>query len=285
MPFMGVEVRLGACVLTEFDANGFLRAQPQALGDDPRVESYELLQPYGFMARPAAAEVDADGRVIQGKACSLLYWSIGDRNFAMLASDPRPIALLPALAEGEQMIYGPAANFARCKVDGTVTLFTTDDGTYDGNSIYCQVSPTGFMAFTPWGTVKLGADGFHMRHSSGARMDAGSIGGLPSPLDALASYITLSAAMVQVEGSAIALGTETGSAEPAAKALQVVAAHAALSTAMTAEAAAFTALAAVGAIGAPAQAACTTAATALATAIATLATLATTIPSPSTSVT
>ncbi len=234
MAFVGVGMRLGACVLTEFDEDGFLRAQPEGLGDEPRVATYELLQPYGYMARPLDPEVDANGRVIQGQACSLMYWTQGDRNFAMLAGDPRPIEQLPALAKGEQMIYGPAANFARCKADGTVVMFTTTDGTFDGQSVYAEVAPDGITALTPWGKLQLNATGFHVLTASGARIDCGAIAGLPSPLDSLGSYLKIAADILQFEGAAISVGSASGTADQVAKATAVLAATTALNTAIAA---------------------------------------------------
>jgi hypothetical protein len=234
MPFVGLELRLGHCVLTEFDPSGFLRAQPDALGDAPQVEAYELHHTYGFWSRPPDAEVDADGKPIQSKACGLLYGSLGDQNHAWLVADPRPIALLPVPQPGESLQYGPAANFVRCKADGSVTLFTTTDGTFDGQSVYCEVAPDGVTMLTPWGKLSLKADGFHVLHASGARIDCGAIGGLPAPLDALSSYVKLAGALVQIEGSALALGSTAGLAEPAAKATTLLAVLTAVQTAVTA---------------------------------------------------
>lgn len=242
MAFIGIDARLGMCVLTEFDADGFLRAQPLALGDNPQVESYELLQPYGYMARPLDPEVDDSGQPIQGKACSLLYWSIGNRNLALLIGDPRPIALLPVLGKGEQMIYGPAANFARCKADGTVTLFTTTDGTYDGQSVYCEVAPDGLTALTPWGKLQLNATGFHVLTASGARIDAGAIAGLPSPLDTLGSYLKIAADILQLEGAAVSIGSASGAMEPLAKATATLAVLTSFNAALVAIGTALTAL-------------------------------------------
>ena len=224
MAFVGLKWEVGACVLTEFDGDEFLRAQPDGLGADSRMASYEVHSPYGFQSRPLDPETDSEGRVLQGRACNVLIAVDGTQRYILLGSDPRPIEKLPRLDKGESMFYGPAANFARCKADGTVTLFTTTDGTYDGQSVYAEVAPDGFRAVTPWGKLELSANGFHVLTASGARIDAGALNGLPAPLSALGSYVSLAAAIVKLEASALALGSASGSAEPAAKAtsLQVV---------------------------------------------------------------
>jgi hypothetical protein len=238
--FTGITFEMGACRFTEFEEDEFLTAQADGLGPEPRVAPYELHHTYGFISRPLDADNDNEGRIKQGRACNLLVGSDGNDNYAWLLGDPRPIALLPKIGKGESMQFGAAANFVRCKADGTVTLFTTTDGAYNGNSVYCQVRQDGFRAVTPWGKIDLGSDGFHMLHASGARIDAGAIGGLVAPLDALGSYVSLSAAMVKLEGAVLALGTTDGTSEPLAKAtsLQTVlvtiqAALTAIGTALT----------------------------------------------------
>jgi hypothetical protein len=146
------------------------------------------------------------------------------------------------LKAGESLQYGPAQNFVRCKADGSVTAFTTDDGTKDGQSVYHKVAPTEFVRFAPWGTERFDAGGWHMRHHTGARIEAGGIGGLPSPLDQLGSYVTLSAALAKIEATAITLGPAAGVPEPAAKALALNTTLAAMQSAITALASAVAAL-------------------------------------------
>lgn len=106
---------------------------------------------------------------------------------------------------------------------GKHTRMTTDTGDTTGHAIYDEVSPEGFRWRGPWGEVSFGPNGFHVQHISGARIDLGAIAGLPAPLNALGSYCTISGAMVHVEGSAIAIGTEAGVSEPIAKATSVLA--------------------------------------------------------------
>lgn len=242
MAFMGLEILLGQCVLTEFDSDGHLLAQPRALGDDPRVESHEVHHVYGFQSRPLDPDVDADGKPIQGRACTLLYGSIGNSNHCWFGSDPRPVEHLPVIGKGESMMFGPKANFVRCKADGSVTLFTTTDGTVNGKSVYAQVRPDGFTFLGPWGKLAFDATGFHMLHASGARIDAGAISGLPAPLDTLGSYLKVQAAILQLEGAAISIGTTDGVPDQVAKSAALIAALQAIDASLIAIGSALSAL-------------------------------------------
>lgn len=99
----------------------------------------------------------------------------------------------------------------RLRDDGSITLSTFLDADPDSYSIFLRVSPDeGLLCETPWGRLSFGPDGFHVRHSSGARIDLGAIGGMPAPLDALASYVTISAAIASIEASAVSQGTDAG---------------------------------------------------------------------------
>lgn len=231
----------GRALISLYDENGFLGVQcsPLALRSvEGQAPAYQLLHPYGFGARP----LDADAAT--GKSCGVLQWSDGQEGYAILTEDSRATPLLPALKPGESIQYGPAGNFVRCHADGSVTVFTTTDGTLNGKSVYHQVRPDGFSMVAPWGKLTFDATGFHVLHSSGARIDAGAIGGLPSPLDALGSYVKISAAMAQIEAATVAIGTAAGAAEPAAKALATVAAFGSVATALTAVQAALASLSA-----------------------------------------
>jgi hypothetical protein len=141
-------------------------------------------------------------------------------------------AALPGLKADEPIMLGPAQNFVRLDHDGNVSLYTTDDGTADGKSVYAQVRPDGFRFVHPHGKMVLDKTGFHVLHSSGARVDLGAIGGLPPPLDALGSYAKLSAATVTIEGAAIALGTAAGAPDPVARATPTLAVLTALEAAV-----------------------------------------------------
>ncbi|MBX3218982.1 MAG: hypothetical protein KF795_00605 [Labilithrix sp.] len=80
--------------------------------------------------------------------------------------------------------------------DGSITLFSTDDNTANGKSVYVRVAPDAIQFVAPWGTIRWDASGFHLLHSSGASIDLGGIYGLPAPLDALTSYVKLQAASI-----------------------------------------------------------------------------------------
>lgn len=113
------------------------------------------------------------------------------------------------MKEGEMCIHpGDADNASRVmfKADKSIILYTTDNALPTGKGVYLRVAPTALEFYAPWGRLVFDATGFHAVTASGARLDMGGIGGLPSPLDTLASYATLSAATVKCEGSVVFLG-------------------------------------------------------------------------------
>lgn len=130
MAFIGLVFELGSCVLTEFDDDGFLTAQPDGLGDQPRLEPYELHHQAGFASRPVDPEVDGSGKLIQGSGCKLLFSSLGNDNHAWLAADPRYVASYPPLGKGDAVQYAmrTAPSFdIHSAEDGTKTIYVEID--------------------------------------------------------------------------------------------------------------------------------------------------------------
>lgn len=262
---------LYTAALSDLDGDGFVGVQLDLYGEqEAGGPPAELHSPYGFLSRPLDPDTDADGNATLG--CQALVADEGGTRHAWLGSDPRIIPILPSLKKGESLLYGPKGQFVRMHADGRVSLFTTDDGTMTGNTVAMEVRPDGFRWICPWGKITFDATGFHVLHSSGARLDLGAIGGLPAPLDSLASYATMGAAMVSVEGSVVSLGTDAGATEPAAKAQTVLAVLGALTTAVSALQTAVAAIAAAaGNGGSPIAPSVATSVTAAATAATTAA--------------
>lgn len=260
MPAFGLE--LATATWSGIDpVNGFHAVQLDVFGKRPGMSPSELSHTYGFLSRPLDVEPKT------GRGCSVFYYRKGgSENFAWLANDPRVQELLPEILPGESFQYGAKGQFVRCHPDGKISIFTTDDATPNGKSVYQQIAPTGFTRVAPWGRETFDANGFHLKHVSNARIDVGAIGGLPAPLDALSSYVTLSAMMVRIEGSVVSIGPAGGAGMPAAKATIAQASDAALLSALQATLAALaavtTALGAVGALTSSPGAASTAVATA-----------------------
>jgi len=107
---------------------------------------------------------------------------------------------------------------ARVKVkqDGSVTLFTTTDGTDDGKPIFLRISKKGLEFGSPFGILKYDSSGFHISTAAGPALDMGGIdlssipgfSALPTLVTgALTGYINLTAPTVAVEGSNVILGS------------------------------------------------------------------------------
>lgn len=193
----------------------------------------EWWQHVGFASRPPKPDA-------KKKAAQAFVLATGDRDVCVASQDTRCLDQYGNLDFGEFCAYAPgedakAQGRVIGKKDGSVTVFTTDTNTKAGRSVYFRTAPDGFLWVAPWGTLRFDASGFHLLHSSGASINLGGIGGLPAPLDVIASYIKLQAGSVST--------SSVGS--PIADATSTVAAIAALQTQLTAVAAGFAKLAAV----------------------------------------
>lgn len=226
-----IEFRIHQISYSENDDNGFIGVQFDAFGEQksgmPTVEAHF---PTGYAARPLDPLVDPDGNPQFG--CNVLVGWEGQEAHAWPLSDPRSRLVTALLQKGEAMMFGAPGNFVRMHADGRISLFTTDDNTPNGKTVALQVKPDGFLFSAPWGKITFDATGFHVLHSSGAALDLGAIGGLPTPLDAISSYVKLTGAMIQQEASIIVNGTAAGLADAPAKSAPLLAALAALSTAL-----------------------------------------------------
>lgn len=254
-------MRLEYCRIeaSKHDKDQFLAVIPETFGLTSTLGAIEVSHPYGFASRPV--DKDADG------ACGAYYAVDGAQGFAWLANDGRIQSKLPEMLPGESFQYGVTGCFVRCHQDGRISLFTTDDATIDGRTVALTVGPTGLVFNAPWGNLKFDDTGFHVLTSSGARIDMGACGGLPAPLSALASYATMSAALVHIEGSAVNVGAASPTAEPAAKSVQTSIALGAITTALTAVGAALVAIGGITTSPAAGSGAAATAATAIGVAL------------------
>lgn len=210
----GIKFQLGCVTYSGRDDDDFIGVQIDAVGDGPAIAPFQLLHPYGFASRPLDPVTDESGNPLIG--CTALYGQQGNECFAWLADDPRAAPTITALKKGESVQYGPRGQFVRCHEDGSISLFTTDDGTYDGRSVFFRVAPTGFTFSAPWGRITFDDRGFHVLTSAGARIDLGYGDlGLPAPLDGLTSYAKMTAHMVSLKGTATVLGANAGATNEA----------------------------------------------------------------------
>lgn len=144
MGFVGIVFDLGACVATELNDDGFLVAQPDGAGEDPRVNSYEVQHTFGFASRPQDPELDADGHIVEGQVCNLLIGSTGNENYSWLGSDPRATALMPPLAKGSSVQYALRKDKKRS--------FTVIDGETGTVTTYIEAGATAHV-------ITVGVDG------------------------------------------------------------------------------------------------------------------------------
>lgn len=179
------------------------------------VEDYQCqwVQQSGFCSLPPNAVpngTSSEGIMLKTSYNSYVFAS---RDFASQANYGQ-------LAPGESCMYaagpdGSAQARMMCKADGSVTMYTTDDNTINGNAIYIRVSPKGFEFKAPFGRMTFDSTGFHVANASGARMDLAGTAA-PPPLDTvIGSSITFTAPSFNVNSGSIMLGPQTGVNLPA----------------------------------------------------------------------
>ncbi len=210
-----MNLRCGTAVASYYEA-GFLGLSVDVDGGQKAgAPPMAPMHPYGFISRPADPVTDDDGLPTLG--VEVLYGWDGPQGYVLPLGDPRILASLPEAQPGESFMYGPTGQFIRCHADGSLSMFTTDDATTDGRSIYLKISPTTGLEYScPWGRLTFGPNGFHVLHSSGARIDLGAIGGLPDPASALASYAKMEGAVASVRGGLVNIGSDGGATNEAA---------------------------------------------------------------------
>lgn len=199
-----------------------------ARGEISADERVPLFQAPGVLSLPSNPTPGSGGAEVMVLETSAGYIGIAAR-------DNRKASLAGNIKQGETIVF--ASGSQACSIyknDGSITHLTTHDNNPTGQSVYSRVSRSGFIELADWGKRTFDATGYHVFTFSGARLDMGGIGGLPAPLSSLGSYARLSAKMVSIEGSVVALGPRTGVADAAAKATPLLSALTALNSVLTA---------------------------------------------------
>lgn len=178
------------------------------VGQATDADNVEWWQHVGFASRPAKPEA--------GKAAAqAVIFKGGDHDVAIASQDVRGLDIYGNLADGETCVYGPGEDGnsqgrVLIKSDGSVTLYTTDSNTKNGNTVALRISPTGGLEFTSqWGSLVLDETGFHVKTQAGPRLDMGGIslpGVPPAVTGAFAGYAKLTAPTVALEGSNCVIG-------------------------------------------------------------------------------
>jgi hypothetical protein len=165
--------------------------------DSPKAE---IWFPIGFAAVPAPPTPGKPS----AQACGIRQ---GDVDIVLGFRDARNASRTNNLKPGDSMLYSTvSAAKVGALADGTVAMFTTDDGTPTGKATWFTLGPDGFHFLAPWGQFDFDVSGWRVRHAGGFTLQAGGIGGLPGPLAALASYFNVSASMQKYQGALVLLG-------------------------------------------------------------------------------
>lgn len=164
----------------------------------------EWWQHVGFASRPARSEPGT-------AACQAVKLNRGDHDTCIASRDLRGQAIYGNLKDGEACVYAPGAQGkVSFKADGSVTLYTTDDNTPNGNGVYLKLAPDKLQFIAPWGTLTFDETGIHVTTTSGATWDMGSLSP-PEPLASLVpNYCTFTCAQFSADAQIVMLGPSTG---------------------------------------------------------------------------
>lgn len=227
---------------TRDDITNTILAQTGSVTEEyPSGDNAEYWQHVGFVSRPApptAKSAAAQGIAIR---CS-------DRDRVVATRDVRGQSIYGNLDDGETCLYAPVGMAAlMLRKDGSVTMATTSDNaqTATSNLIKRSMSPDpmqGIVDFSPWGSSKINATGWHVLLPAG-RMDAGGMSapGVPS---ALGSYWTFQTGTFSAQASVVNLGPTREAQLPIALATPLLAYLALMQTFVTTAAALIDGLAA-----------------------------------------
>jgi hypothetical protein len=185
--------------------NGTISAQVgDVVTDSVTGAKSEWWQHVGFASRPAVADAGE-------AACQAVKLNRGDRDVVIATRDLRGQTIYGNLKDGETCVYAPGAQGrVSFKSDGSVTLYTTDDNTENGNGVYLKLAKDRLEFMSPWGKIIFDATGIHLLHTSGFRWDAGSCS-VPGPLaDVLPNYCRFETASFSVDAPLVMLGPSDG---------------------------------------------------------------------------
>lgn len=135
MIFSGLTWDVSVATTTDRDEDGFQRAQLDGEGRGGS-KFFEQQHTFGFYSRPRDADVDEDGNVNEGGACTMFVAKDGDAWYGFLGTDPRYVQNIPLVAPGGSLQYAVVKHG-----DETLCPFAMidgDDGTYQ---LYIPLKP------------------------------------------------------------------------------------------------------------------------------------------------
>jgi hypothetical protein len=164
----------------------------------------EVWQQWGYASLPSPPSAGQNGAQAIAIKRGVLDIIFGGR-------DARAGQIYGNLKAGEVCVFatgvdGNGQGRVLLKQDGSVTLFTTDSNTKSGNAVFFRVSPTDGLTFSsPWGSMRLGPNGFHL-DASGVALDMNNIGGMPGVPSAISGRFSVKAGSVKLDAPSVKLG-------------------------------------------------------------------------------
>jgi hypothetical protein len=171
----------------------------------------------------------------QGKAsCQCLHLKRSDHDMGFAYRDLRATSIYGNLSPGDTCLYATSgAALAMCRAkDGSSRLMTNDTNAATGRVVFAGVSSYytstdgqrhlggEWRRYAPWGGEWHDQNGYHFRHWTGIKIDAGGFA-MPAPFSQNVATYQLTAGMVTIQAGIVALGTNDGTGEAVTKAVSL----------------------------------------------------------------
>ena len=156
--FVGIRFELGQSIQTSYNAAGFLVAQHDGLGQNPKVGSSEVLYPLGFLACPRDPDVGPDGKALDGGGCKLLIYRDGTEFRVEFKGDQRALERTPPLKPGSAIQYADTGKNGPISID----VQEGDDGS---KHVYVERGGSAHILFI--GTDANGEELIELTHADG----------------------------------------------------------------------------------------------------------------------
>jgi hypothetical protein len=281
-----LEFDIGIQTTSEIDKDGFESTQYDAEGGEVLNSdgtgggggpgggppAYEKHHFHGFWGRALDPVVDGQtpgqpgsGQPDPTKGAQMLFAMEGSAGHAWTMEDPRVVALLPTPDPGCGVYYGANLTagldgasigvcFVRTHNDGRISLSTTTtNGAPDGQTVYEEIFPGGFVRSSPYGLERFGQfgppggppvwTGYSLTVRGGASFNLGFAGGIVPGNDAIGRTAKIDADVIILKAAVIKAGPGLAPAGSVTKVLPLTAALTQLAAAAQANATASQALA------------------------------------------
>lgn len=191
------------------DMNNSVEVQMgDVIAEEPENYTAQWIQHTGFCSLPPTA-------IANKSASEGMLLKRSDRDYVFASRDLLSQIIYGNLNPGEVTIYSAGADGTgqarvMLKGDGSISFYTTDDNTANGNALQLTLSPTTGLSFvSAFGSMTFDQAGFRVSTTSGASFNV-----MSTSDPTTGNAIMMSAGSCTINSGMITLGTPTNTAVP-----------------------------------------------------------------------